>query len=85
MRRRQWWAWPAECAVVGTGALAAVGLIVGLGWGQHGGWRLLAAAAAGLAVAAVMSELPVARVREQHAVVPANTRRFVDSPDSGDC
>ncbi|MEU9247403.1 hypothetical protein [Streptomyces sp. NPDC048385] len=62
--RRPWPTWPAECAKVVVGAVVAAALILGLGWGRHGGWRLIGSAAAGLAVATAMSELPAPRSHE---------------------
>ncbi|MFG2523516.1 hypothetical protein [Streptomyces sp. NPDC048527] len=79
-RQRSWRVWSAEFATVMSGALVAFGLIAGLGWGQHGGWRLLAAAAVGLAVAIVMSELPIRPIRANRTV--AGEREDSDSNDS---
>jgi hypothetical protein len=62
MRRRHWWSRLADSAAVVVGALTAAGLIAGLGWGAHGGWRLIAAAAAGLAVSTAAFELSAAPV-----------------------
>jgi hypothetical protein len=60
MRRRHWWSRLADSAAVVVGALTAAGLIAGLGWGAHAGWRLIAAAAAGLAVSTAAFELSAA-------------------------
>jgi hypothetical protein len=70
-------AWLAECAKVVLGAVVAAALIVGLGWGRHGGWRLIGSAAAGLGVATVMCELPAPRSHQ--AADPDGT----GSADSG--
>jgi hypothetical protein len=58
-----------------VGGLTAAGLIVGCGWGAHGGWRLIVAAAAGLAVAIAVFELPAA---------PAHGEGGAESADLGD-
>ncbi|MET8721499.1 hypothetical protein [Streptomyces misionensis] len=58
MTRRHWWTWLTDGAAAAAGGLAAAGLIIGLGWGEHSGWRLVAAAAIGLVVAGLVCEWP---------------------------
>ncbi|ALV32250.1 hypothetical protein AS200_09510 [Streptomyces sp. CdTB01] len=82
VRRGRWWSWLADSAVVVTGGLAAAGLIVGLGWGRQGGWRLIASAGVGLLVAAMGCELPVALAREHRGSVPADVWQGADGSDA---
>ncbi|MEV0742708.1 hypothetical protein AB0I51_43890 [Streptomyces sp. NPDC050549] len=76
MRRRQWWTWLGDGVLVLVGALAAAGLVVGLGWGEHGGWRLVPFAAVGLVAAGVVCELPAAPVRGGGGAVSADVPRL---------
>ncbi|GGU17803.1 hypothetical protein GCM10010289_44310 [Streptomyces violascens] len=77
------WAWLAELLAVLVGGLVALGLIIGLGWGEHGGWRLLAAAAVALGVAAVVAELPIGLARTDQAAAAAHLRRYADKANTG--